>query len=71
MIRLRALLLACTLAVLLIAGSPVAAQGTTTSVRAPDNIEVILGILGLAALVIIGFVYWARSISGPDEEDKE
>lgn len=71
MSRLRALLLAWTLAVLFIAGSPAAAQSTATPVRAPDSIEIILGVLGFLALVVIGFVYWARSTSGPDEEDEE
>ena len=69
--RLRALLLACMLVVLLIAGSPAAAQSTATTVRQPDSIEVILGALGFVALVVIGGIYWARSTSGPDEDDEE
>lgn len=73
--RLRVLLMvgiaACTLAVLFITSSPAAAQSTAPSVRAPDSIEVILGALGFVALVVIGVIYWARSTSGPDEEDEE
>ena len=69
--RLSVLLLPCMLAVLFIVASPAAAQSTATTVRAPDNIEIILGVLGFVALVAIGVIYWARSISGPDEEDEE
>ena len=71
MFRLKVLLLACTMAVLFIARSSIAAQGTTTAVRPPDNVEAILAVLGIAAVVLIGFVYTVRTNSGPDEEDGE
>jgi len=73
MVRLKVLLAACMMAVLFIAGSSIVvqAQGTTPTVRPPDNIEAILAVLGIGAVVLIGFVYTVRANSGPDEDDGE
>ena len=73
MVRLKAFLAVCMTAVVFFAGSSIVvqAQGTTTTVRPLDNVEAILAVLGIGAVVLIGFVYTVRASSGPNEDDGE
>jgi hypothetical protein len=55
---------------LLTSALPVYAQQPSNTIRQPDGLEVILGLIGIGIVVLIGFVFYTRSSSNPsDDED--